>query len=121
MYSLCISYANDFLSPKQMTSAAGTLIFASGLGMIIGPPIASFSIRFFGLEGFLPVIGFVHFTLGAYALWRMTQRAAIPQEGQGPFIAVPIKNTQIAGGAMKSKALCLINNEELIANAVKIA
>jgi len=96
MYSLCISYANDFLSPKQMTSAAGTLIFASGLGMIIGPPIASFSIHFFGLDGFLPVIGFVHFTLGAYALWRMTQRAAIPQEGQGPFIAVPIKNTQIS-------------------------
>ena len=41
MYSLCVSYANDFLSPKQMISAAGTLIFACGLGMIAGPPIAS--------------------------------------------------------------------------------
>ena len=96
MYSLCISYANDFLTPKQMTSAAGTLILASGLGMIIGPPIASISITLFGLDGFLPVMGSVHFILGLYALWRMTQRPPIPQEGQGPFIAVPIKNTPIS-------------------------
>ena len=26
----------------------------------------------------------------------MTQRPAIPQEGQGPFISVPIKNTPIS-------------------------
>ena len=96
MYSLCISYANDFLTPRQMTSAAGTLIFASGLGMIIGPPIASLSIKFLGLSGFLPIIGSVHFFLGIYALWRMTQRPPLPQEGQGPFISVPIKNTPIS-------------------------
>jgi len=96
MYSLCVSYANDFLTPKQMTSAAGTLIFACGLGMIVGPPIASVSIQIFGLNGFLPVMGVIHFSLGIYALWRMTRRPAIPQEGQGPFISVPIKNTPIS-------------------------
>ena len=96
IYSLCISYANDFLSPQQMTSAAGTLIFASSLGMIIGPPLASLSIFIFGLGGYLPVIGCVHLTLGIYALWRMTQRAAIPQEGQGAHISVQMRTTPIA-------------------------
>ena len=79
-----------------MTSAAGTLIFACGLGMIAGPPIASLSIKVFGLNGFLPIMGAIHFSLGIYALWRMTRRPAIPQEGQGPFISVPIKSTPIS-------------------------
>ena len=96
IYSLCISYANDFLSPQQMTSAAGTLIFASGLGMILGPPLASLSIYLFGLNGYFPVIGCVHLILGIYALWRMSQRAALPQDGQGPHIAVPLRTTPIA-------------------------
>ena len=60
-----VSYANDFLTPKQMTSAAGTLIFACGLGMIAGPPIASVSIKVFGLNGFLPVMGVIHFLLAS--------------------------------------------------------
>ncbi len=96
IYSLCISYANDYLSPKQMTSAAGSLIFAMGLGMIVGPPLVSLSINIFGLDGFFPIIGLTHFILGAYALWRMTQRAPVPQEGQGGHIPVPIKASAIA-------------------------
>ena len=96
IYSLCISYANDFLSPQQMTSAAGTLIFACGLGMILGPQLASLSIYLFGLNGYFPVIGCIHLILGIYALWRMSQRAALPQDGQGPHIAVPVRTTPIA-------------------------
>ena len=96
IYSLCISYANDYLSPKQMTSAAGSLIFAMGLGMIAGPPLISLTTTVFGLNGFFPIIGLTHFILGVYALWRMTQRSALPQEGQGGHIPVPIKASAIA-------------------------
>ena len=64
--------------------------------MIAGPPIASVSIKVFGLNGFLPVMGAIHFSLGIYALWRMTRRPAIPQEGQGPFISVPINSYAVS-------------------------
>ena len=96
IYSLCISYANDFLSPNQMTAAAGALNLFQSFGMIIGPPLAAVSILFLGLGAFLPTVAFFHLILGLFALWRMTQRAPIPQEAQGGYIPVPIKSSSLA-------------------------
>ena len=96
IYSLCITYANDFLSPKQMTAAAGALNLFQSLGMIIGPPIAAINIAIIGIESFLPTISIFHLLLGVFALWRMTQRAPLPQEAQGGYIPVPLKSSSLA-------------------------
>ena len=95
IYSLCISYANDFLSPNQMTGAAGALNLFQSFGMILGPPLASLSIFLFGLGAFLPTVAIFHLILGLFALWRMSQRAPIPQEAQSGYIPVPIRSSSL--------------------------
>src|SRR3546814_11555888 len=37
MYSLCIAHTNDYLAPKQMVAASGTLMLVGGAGAILGP------------------------------------------------------------------------------------
>ena len=96
IYSLCITYANDFLSKKQMTAAAGALNLFQSIGMIIGPPIAALSISIFGIGSFLPTVAVFHLSLGTFALWRMTQRSPLPQEEQGGYIPVPLKSSSLA-------------------------
>ena len=38
----------------------------------------------------------VHFVLSAFVLLRMTARAAVPADAQGPFVAVPEAGTAVA-------------------------
>jgi len=91
MYSLCIAHTNDYLTPKQMVSASGTLMMVGGAGAIFGPVAVSLLMRQMGSEGFFVCIGMVHAAIGLFALYRMIRRAPLPLAEQGA--SVPLAST----------------------------
>lgn len=76
LYALLIAYTNDFLEHSDMAAASGGLIFANGLGAILGPLIIGVLMNAFGASMFFVYIGVILALVAAYAGYRMTQRAA---------------------------------------------
>ncbi|MAU54114.1 MAG: MFS transporter [Roseovarius sp.] len=76
LYSLLIAYTNDFLQHDDMAAAAGGMVFINGLGAIAGPLMVGWMMGVMGPEGYFLYIAVLMAALVAYALYRMTQRAA---------------------------------------------
>ncbi len=85
LYSLLIAHANDFLEHEDMAAASGGLVFINGMGAIAGPLITGWLMgdAIFGPPGFFLFIAALLFLMGGYAMYRMTQRAAIPVDETG--------------------------------------
>ena len=77
LYALLIAYTNDYLSPEDMPSASGGLIFLNGLGAISGPPLAGLAMSLMGPGGYWLMMAVFLFLTAAYGLWRMTRRASV--------------------------------------------
>jgi MFS family permease len=76
VYALLIAYTNDFLPRDQMAGASAGLIFLNGFGAIFGPTATGWMMEQVGPSGFFLFIGLLYAALAAYALYRMTRRAA---------------------------------------------
>ena len=96
LYSLCIAHANDFLTPRQMVAAASGLVMVNGGGAVLGSPLAALSIEFLGIGSFFVMITGLQAMIALFALFRMSQRAAVPNEAQGPFVAIPESSSAVA-------------------------
>ena len=88
MYSLCLAHTNDYLTPKQMVGASGSLMLVNGTGAIFGPIVAAQVMANAGANSFFTFLGVVHAAVGCFALYRMSQRASVPLEDQGPSVPV---------------------------------
>jgi MFS family permease len=76
LYALLVAYTNDFLEHDEMASAIGGLIFISGIGAISGPIVVGQMMEHLGSSAFFLYIGGLFLIMGAYGVYRMTQRAA---------------------------------------------
>lgn len=95
LYSLCIAHANDYLSPAQMVGTASALIMVNGAGSVIGAPLVALTMDIVGNDGYYGIIAATHITFGVFVLLRMTSRESVPNEAQGPFVAVPEAGTAV--------------------------
>ena len=87
LYSLCISHANDYLTPQQIVPASSTLILIYGTGYaatptIIAPMLTLSPDLFFTSNGALML------TLGLYVLYRMMRRESVALEEQGDTVSL---------------------------------
>ena len=114
LYSLCIAHANDFLTPRQMVAAASGLVMVNGGGAVLGSPLAALSIEFLGIGSFFVMITGLQALIAAFALYRMSQRAAVPNEAQGPFVAIPESSSAIAA-TLNPEAEWMPSGEEIAA------
>ena len=90
LYSLLVAYVNDYLELDDMPAASGGLIFVYGLGAISGPVVAGQVMEQIGSRGFWLVLGCLFAAIAGYSLWRMTRRAAAPQEDESAYYgAIP--------------------------------
>ena len=96
MYSLCVAHTNDFLEPEQLVAASSGLYMVVGLGASLGPLAASAVMWALGPDGFFVFMVAVHGTIGLFALYRMTRRAAVPLEDQEPLLALPAQVSPVA-------------------------
>ena len=88
LYSLLLAYTNDFLDHEDMAAGSGGMIFLNGLGAVSGPLITGWMMGVFGPSGFYTLIGVLFAMLAIYAVYRATQRAAIPVDETGSFVAM---------------------------------
>lgn len=98
IYSLSVAHTNDFLEPNQMVGASSGLLFANGLGGIAGPAMAGGTMYVLGPTGYFWFPAAALLALGAFALWRMTQRRARPNAEQTHYVPVP--RTSASGAAL---------------------
>ncbi len=100
MYSLCLAHTNDYMTPKQMVAASGSLMLVNGTGAIFGPLVVSLLMGRTGADGFFTFVGAIHAAIGVFAIYRMTRRPSVPLEDQGP--SVPVATSMNAATATLS-------------------
>ncbi len=85
LYGLIIAYTNDFLTPDDMASASGGLLFLNGVGAVTGPLTVGWLMGRFGPPAFFLYIAGLLGVVCLYGLWRMTRRAAPDVSETRPF------------------------------------
>jgi MFS family permease len=95
LYPLCLSHANDFMTPDQLVPAAAALLMWFGIGSVVGPIAASALMTLVGPWGLFLWTGLASAVLAAFTAYRMTRRTAKPKDEQGSFVAVPATSSSI--------------------------
>jgi len=88
LYSLCIAHTNDYLNPRQMVAASGTLVMATAIGSSMGSPLTAYAMEYLGPPAFFQTIGVSLALIAVFALWRSTQREAMATEELGDFVVM---------------------------------
>ena len=105
LYSLLLAYTNDFLELDDMAAASGGMVFINGLGAISGPLITGWLMDLVGPSGFWVFITGLMACLALYALYRMTQRAAVAVEDTGAYVGISPSASPVALEAAQEWAI----------------
>ena len=100
LYSLAIAHANDNMETDELLGAAGKLVLIFGVGASAGPFIAGAAMQQVGPQGFFIYLGVIYVLIGAFAVYRMTQREALPLEEQGDYMLVVPRSSSVAVAAV---------------------
>jgi len=95
MYSLGVSHAADALPPERLVAASAVLMFSNGVGAILGPASASFTMSAFGVGGFWLFLFSLHSAFGVFIAYRLLVRRTMDVD-KGPFLYVPTRSTYLA-------------------------
>ncbi|PRY78861.1 putative MFS family arabinose efflux permease [Yoonia maritima] len=74
LYALLLAYANDYLDKEDMAAGSGGFLFVNGVGAIAGPLIVGRMMDVIGNSGYWLFTAVLMLAIGAYGLYRMTQR-----------------------------------------------
>ena len=96
LYSLLVAHANDFLDHDRMAAASGGLLFINGVGAMTGPIIVGYVMTTFGVEWFFILLIGLLAAIMAYALYRSTQRDAVPTEDRMPYVPLSTRSSYVA-------------------------
>ncbi|WP_430472948.1 MFS transporter [Thalassospira lucentensis] len=88
LYALFLAYTNDFLSLEDMPAASGGLVLTFGIGAILGPLLAGWSMEQLGPQSFWLVLAWTFAVIAVYALYRMTCREPLPVEETESYLGV---------------------------------
>ena len=111
LYALFLAYTNDFLSSEDMPSASGGLVFTFGLGAILGPLVTGWVMQRVNPSAFWLVLGATFCAIALYALYRMTQRAAIPPDETESYLNILPTSSPVAVEAAGAWAADQAENE----------
>ncbi len=96
LYSVVIAYTNDYLQPSDMASAAGGLVFMSGVGGVIVPILTGQLMNIFGAEMLIFILGIAFLIIATYGLYRSTKRAIPDLDLSTSHIAIMPQATNVA-------------------------
>lgn len=96
LYALFLAFTNDSLSAEDMPAASGGLVFTFGLGAIAGPLVTGWTMQHIGPHGFWLVLAVTFGVIALYALYRMTQREALPPEETESYLNVLPTSSPVA-------------------------
>ncbi len=96
LYGQGLTHANDYAETTQLVSVSAGLLFAYGVGAVVGPVAASAFMGMAGQFGLFIFTGGVTAGLAVFVVFRMTRREPLPAEDQTPFSAMPATTPAIA-------------------------
>jgi hypothetical protein len=85
LYAISVAHLNDFVEPDGFVEAAGGLLLVYAAGAVVGPLIAAAAMRGYGVDSLFAFTAAVHFATACYAVYRLTQRVAPPDEERVHF------------------------------------
>lgn len=112
LYSLYIAYTNDFLEHDDMAAASGGLIFVNGVGAILGPIILGWMMSTFGPSAYFIFLAVLMALSSFYALYRMTQRAAVPVDETSAYTPISPTSSLVTVEVAQEYAIELAIEEE---------
>lgn len=86
IYALSAAHTNDHVEPEQMLEVSSSLQLLWGSGAIVGPIAAGLLMQFTGPEALLPFMAVAALIPGIFARYRMSVRAAVPEDEQGEWL-----------------------------------
>ncbi len=89
LYPLSISHTIDLIDGDDMISATGALYVAYGIGAIIGPIIAAYSMDWFGVNSLFYFYSLIAFCTALFTAWRIFKKAPVPEEEKTSYSDTP--------------------------------
>lgn len=89
MYPVIVAHANDHAAPDSYIQTSGGLLMVYGLGSIVGPLVAGFSMSSVGVFALFLTSMAAHFSIIGFSIWRMSQRQQVEAEEKVSFVASP--------------------------------
>ena len=93
IYAVAVAHANDFAKDGDFAKIAGGMLLIFGIGLAIGPALASFIMGAWNPVGLFMVTATFHGALAAAAYLRMRVRKSVEAEGRAPF--QPMSDRQV--------------------------
>ena len=93
-YPVLVAHANDHAAPSEGLQTSGGLLLMIGVGTIVGPLVAGALMTVWNEQGLFVVTLVAHLLILSYALWRMTQRSAAPEEDKARFVPIAPMRTR---------------------------
>ena len=90
LYGQGLTHANDFADASELLSISAGLLFAFGVGAVVGPVAASAIMSLTGPFGLFVFTGALTVVLALFVVYRMRQREPLPVEDQTPFSPMPV-------------------------------
>lgn len=112
LHALCIAHTNDHLEPTELVGASSALVLILAAGSVVGPPVAGFAMGVVGASGYFWWLAAIGLWVGALSLWRMTRRASLPNEDQGPFVPITAQTSSVAMAAAEEVHAEEVQSEE---------
>jgi MFS family permease len=85
LYAVAVAHANDFAKDGEFAKIAGGMLLTLGVGLAIGPAVASMLMGAFHPVGLFVVTGIFHAILAVAAILRMRIRNAPDASTRAPF------------------------------------
>ena len=111
MYPIILAHANDHAPPASTILTSGGLLMVFGLGAIFGPLVAGFAMDFVGMHGLFMTTATAHIAIVAHSLWRVGQRAGVPDDEKAAFMVTPLARTMTPQTAVLAQQSELTDTE----------
>lgn len=89
IYAICVAHAGDHAQPAQMVPLVSSLLMVWGVGAVIGPALAAAVMQWLGAEGLFLYVAAVAAPFAVFVRWRITRRAAVPDDAHVHFVNLP--------------------------------
>ncbi|MGJ8544394.1 MAG: MFS transporter [Sulfitobacter sp.] len=86
MYPVIVAHANDHAAPGTSIQISGGLLLTYGVGSIIGPLTAGYTMGFAGNRALFAITAFSHVLIIGYTMWRIAKRDAIAEADKTDFV-----------------------------------
>jgi fucose permease len=85
-----VAHANDHAAPDTYIQTSGGLLMVYGLGSIVGPLAAGYSMSSIGVFALFLISMAAHVSIIAFAIWRIYQRQQVQADDKVSFVATPL-------------------------------